>query len=86
MNGKKVGLTLGLFSVVMHAFWSCLVLFGAAQGLMDKLYGLHFLSFSETVQEFNFGTAIFLLVVGFIGWYIFGFIFAFIYNLVGKKK
>lgn len=85
LNKNQVGLTLGLFAVIMHAAWEILVFLGVGQALMDWGYSLHFLRSSMAVESFSFGGAIFLLAVAFVFFYCVGFIFAAVWNAVAKK-
>lgn len=85
LNKNQIGLTLGIFSAVMHFAWGMLVLSGFAKILMDWILGLHFLNISYTFQSFNFLQMIFLIIVGFVSWYIYGYVFAAVWNWIGKK-
>ncbi len=85
LNPKQVGVTTGLFAALLHAVWSILVAIGVAQQLSDWLIGLHFVSDQHTVTAFSIGTAILLIVVAFVAWFVFGYVFASIYNWTAKK-
>lgn len=86
LDKNKVGLSLGAFMGLMHAFWALMVAIGLAQIFMDWIYSLHFLSNPFIISGFNLATAIMLVVVTFIFGYIFGWVFAIVWNWAIKKK
>lgn len=63
LNSIKTGLSLGLFTGSMHLLWILLILFGAAQPLLDFVYKMHFLNNPFTVQTLTFGLALTLIVI-----------------------
>ncbi|MBI2404750.1 hypothetical protein HYV22_01060 [Candidatus Gottesmanbacteria bacterium] len=90
MKGNKVvphtvGLALGGFVAVMHAVWSLLVYTELAQGYLDWIFGLHFIENPYVVGEFNFSTAVILVVVTFVCGYVVGWVFGTIWNWARKK-
>lgn len=86
INKKKIGLILGSFTGLMHLVWALLVAIGLAQPLMDWIFGLHMISPVYQVLPFNLGSSIILIIATFLGGYIFGWIFAAVWNYHGKKK
>lgn len=76
MNSHKVGLVLGSFLAFVHLIWSLLVALGWAQGILDFIYNLHSLSNPFTVQPFDSGRSLGLIVMTFIIGYVAGNIFA----------
>ncbi|MCJ7805487.1 hypothetical protein MUP46_02490 [Patescibacteria group bacterium] len=78
------GLILGLFMAVMHALWSIMVYFGWAKGILDWVYGLHFMSNPFKMMAFSWGNALWLVLFTFIAGYVMGWIFAFIWNRIRK--
>lgn len=86
VNAHSLGLTLGGFAAVVHAAWAILVALGAAQGLLDWIYGLHFLDNPFVVTSFNPTTAIILVIVTAVCGYVFGWLAATLWNWVLKKK
>ncbi len=80
---KGVALSVGIFSVVIHLIWVIILQVFGTDYLNWKL-GLHFVSISGSVLPFNIVTFISLLIFSFIGGYIVGAIFAYIYNKFGK--
>lgn len=85
LGQKKFALTLGSFAALGHLAWSILVVTGAAQGLMDWIYGLHFLNNPFRVGSFDLIKAVTLIIVAFIVGYVVGWIFAVIWNAMHKK-
>lgn len=85
LNGKRVGLTLGLFSALIHAVWSVGVAGGVMQGFLDYIFPLHFLTSVYKVTSFEWVNALALVVLAFVGGYIMGWLYAWIWNWTGKK-
>lgn len=81
----KVGLVVGAFFGIVHAAWAALVAFGFAQPLMNWIYSVHFLNNPFLVEPFDIGAAVTLVIAAFIIGYIFGRVFAAIWNYVVKK-
>lgn len=81
----KVGLVAGVFAGVVHAVWAILVGLGLAQELMTWIYSIHFLNNPFLVAPFDIGVAVTLVIATFITGYIFGRVFAAIWNYLVKK-
>ena len=84
MNINKTGLALGVFFAVVHALWLLAVLMGVGQWYLDFVFGLHILSNPFAVLNFSWGSAIGLLIVTFVSGYVFGAIFAWVWNKFTK--
>jgi thiamine transporter ThiT len=84
MNTHKVGLAVGAFTGLLHLVWEVLIYLGLAQGLIDWKLSMHSLNSPFTVESFNMGSAIGLIVFAIVGGYIVGSVFATIYNKVNK--
>ncbi len=84
LNKNKTGFALGLFAGFMHLVWSLLILFGWAEPLLNFIYNLHSISIPITVESFDLGKSVALIVVTAIVGYVFGYIFATIWNKVHK--
>lgn len=84
MNAHKVGLTTGLFLALVHISWAALVAAGLASQLISWILKLHFLIDHYTVQPFDATTAALLVGVAFVAGYVFGFIFASLWNLINR--
>lgn len=86
LKENSIALIFGVFLGLWHAFWSLLVLLGLAQGILDFVYGIHFLNNPFTVSSFNLGTALTLIVFTSVIGYVAGWVFAIIWNRAHKAK
>ena len=86
LNKNQVGLAVGGLLGLVHLVWALLVAVGLAQSLLDFIFGLHFLRNPYTVELFRFGTAILLVIVTAIVGYVFGWLFAMIWNRLHGVK
>lgn len=80
MNKNKIGLILGSFMGLFHLVWGLLIAFGFAQLLLDFIYNLHSLNNPFTVMPFDLMRTIGLIVVTSLVGYIFGYVFAMLWN------
>lgn len=89
MKGKlhehTVGIIVGAFVGLMHLVWSTIVALGFAQGLIDWIFGLHFLENPYVVSSFDMTKAATLVIVTSLVGYFMGWVFATIWNMVAKK-
>ena len=86
MQNHKVGLALGGVIASWHMLWSLFVVTGFAQGLLDFIYSIHFLTNPFTVMDFNFVHAITLVVVTGVVGYIFGYYFSMLWNWLHNRN
>lgn len=86
ISSNKVGIVLGAMLALFHALWALMVLVGVAKPFMDWILGLHFLNFTYSVNPFSLGRALLLIIVTGIFGYIFGFVIAWIWNIVHKAS
>jgi len=86
LNEKQTATAFGTFAALVHVAWSALVATGFAQGWLNFVLGLHSLESPVTVGAFNLTTALTLIAVTFIVGYVFGIVFARVWNWAGKQK
>ncbi len=84
LSTQKTGLALGLFMAIVHAAWQALVWVGSAQAYVSWIMNLHSLKMNITVTAFNPTTAISLIIATFVIGYVFGWVFALVWNRVRK--
>lgn len=86
LSESTVGLIVGAFLGLVHLLWAIMVSMGLAQGILDWIFDLHFLENPYMVAEFAADKAGLLVVVtaavGFVG----GYVFAWLWNTLGKKR
>lgn len=80
-----VGLAFGVFMGMMHALWSLLVATDLAKGLMDWIFGLHFLVNPYHLLPFDMGTALTLVIVTFVVGYGAGWVIGNLWNWSVKR-
>lgn len=82
LSVHRCGIALGALLGGWHAIWSILVAGGIAQPLLDFMLLLHMIRVPVTVQPFHLVMALTLVVVtGGMG-YLFGVVFAALWNAV----
>ena len=88
IDKNKIGLAVGFFMALAHAVWSlCVAVIPSyLQTFLDWVFKLHAIEPVWILTAFNFMNAILLVIVTFIFGYIVGFVFAWLHNLVHKKK
>ena len=85
MNVKKVGLTLGSLFALVHVIWAGIIKLGFGSNVLGGIMRLHFISCPAAIAPFKIGTAIFLVILTFVGGYVLGWLFATFYNYYDKK-
>ncbi len=80
INAHKTGLAMGMFLALGHAAWSLLVAMGLAQSFINFIFGLHFIQPPYTIMPFKLWTAVGLVVVTGVVGYVFGWVFAKVWN------
>ena len=84
INKNQLGLTIGVFAALCHLVWLVAVAIGI-QKFVDWILLLHSIQLNLTLTSVVILNAVLLIVIAFIGGYIFGWVFAAIWNWVGKK-
>ncbi|OGG68791.1 hypothetical protein A3H77_00150 [Candidatus Kaiserbacteria bacterium RIFCSPLOWO2_02_FULL_56_11] len=86
MNLKphKVGITLGAFVGLIHVVWSVIVALGWGQGLVDFIVKIHMVEVTHTVLPFDIWSAIMLVIVTAAVGYVFGHVFALVWNRLAR--
>jgi len=86
LNGQKVALTVGLFFGGWHILWSILVATGIGQALINFILWAHMIHAEHVVGPFNFTTSIVLVVVTALIGYVFGWVFAYLWNWLYRPR
>lgn len=84
LNTNQVGLTIGIFAALVHLVWLVAVAIGI-QKYVDWILLLHSIRLDLILTNVVLLNALILIVIAFIGGYIVGYVFAAIYNYIGKK-
>ena len=84
INRNQLGLTVGIFAALCHLVWSIAVAIGI-QDFVDWILLLHSISLDLILTSVVILNVIILVVLAFIGGYIFGWVLAAVYNWIGKK-
>lgn len=84
LNKNTTGLVLGSLLGLVHLLWALLVLFGWAQGLMDWIFSLHFITPPYMITVFGWGNALLLIIVTAVIGYVLGWVFAWLWNKLHK--
>lgn len=82
INANRLGLTVGYFAALIHLVLVILVAFNVANSVLAWILPLHFLSLGVSFTAFNFLIALELIIAAFIGGYVLGWVFAYIWNKV----
>ncbi len=86
IDRNRAGLSLGLLSGLMHLLWVLIVGAGMGQSMMSWWSGMHFMmNTGYSVGSFAFGNGLLGVVMALIWGYVIGWVFAAIWNAVGKK-
>lgn len=85
LNKNHVGLTLGIISGIGHLLWVLAIAIGLGQKLLDWSLSIHFISSIQTTNGITLGMAVLGIVYALVCGYIVGWVFAAIWNWVGKK-
>ncbi len=86
LNQKQMALTFGSLAAIVHVVWVLFVVTGNAQGWLNFVLGLHFITSSVVVGGFVPMVALTLIVVTFVLGYVIGWLFATLWNWWGSQK
>ena len=89
INKNKLGLVIGIFLAIFHLIWVIAVAAGIAKPFLDWVLSLHLITLSYSLLSFSFASAGLLLVIAFVAGYVWGWIFAAVWNWFanpGKKR
>jgi hypothetical protein len=84
LNKNAVGLVLGLLMALVHLCWLILVGIGLAKPLVDLTLWLHHYSLSYSILPLSLVPAVGLLILTFVVGYVFGWVFAALWNKFRK--
>ena len=84
LNPNKAGLAFGGLLGLFHFVWSLLVLLGLAQPFISFIFQLHMIVPPYTIAPFSLLMALGLIIITSLIGYIFGWVFAKIWNYVQK--
>ena len=83
-NPNTVGLYCGALISFCHLVWVIMVALGLAQGWLNFIFGLHFVSNPFQIETFNLGTGIALVVMTFVVGYAVGWVSTWAWNRMAK--
>lgn len=88
ISRNRAALTVGLFIALLHAIWAIVVAIApsAMQGYLNWIFPMHFINNVFLIMPFNILNAIILVIMAFIGGYVFGWLFACIWDWLVLKK
>jgi len=88
ISKNRAGLAVGLFVALLHALWALVVAIApeSMQKALDWIFPMHFLNNVYQITAFSFTNALLLVVMAFVGGYIFAWVFAWIWDWLVKKR
>ena len=88
ISKNRAGVAVGLFVALLHAIWAIVVWIAPAtmQKTLDWIFPMHFINNVFQVMTFNLTNALILVIMAFIGGYVFGWLFAVIWDWLVLKK
>jgi hypothetical protein len=85
IHAIKAGLSVGAVIGLWHLIWVTLVAVGWAKPVMDFVLRLHFIQLQYALVPFAAGTAVALVALTFSVGFLFGIVFAFIWNWLARS-
>lgn len=86
INPIKAGLSVGIVIGLWHFIWVALVAVGWAKTIMDFILRLHFINLQYELAPFAFGIAASLVAITFTIGFLFGAIFALVWNWLAAPQ
>ncbi len=84
LSKSRLGLVFGVLLSAAHLGWLVMVLTGVAETVLDWVLEMHFMSFTYSILDFNYLSALLLLVMTFVAGYVAGFVLAAVLNWAKK--
>lgn len=84
LSKTRCGLMFGVLMAACHLGWLVLVITGIAKIVLDWVLEMHLLTLTYSILDFNYLSALILLIMTFVVGYVFGFVFAAILNWAKK--
>jgi hypothetical protein len=85
LDRNKTGVAVGLLLGGWHLLWSLLVAVGWGQPLIDLVLWAHMVHLQYVVGPFEFTAAAALVLLTTLAGYAFGWLFAFVWNILHQK-
>ncbi|GAA4752742.1 hypothetical protein GCM10023264_19650 [Sphingomonas daechungensis] len=85
INPTKAGLSVGAVLALWHSMWVAMVAAGWAKAFMNFVLRLHFIQLDYDLAPFAFETAATLVAITFAAGFLFGSVFALIWNWLTAK-
>ena len=86
INPAKAGLSVGVVIGLWHLMWVSLVAAGWARPIMDFILKLHFIQLNYELAPFMLGTAAALVAMTFSIGFLFGLVFALVWNWLTARS
>jgi hypothetical protein len=86
INPVKAGLSVGIVLALWHLMWVTLVAVGWARPIMDFILKLHFIELRYELAPFVIGTAAALVAITFTIGFLFGLVFALVWNWLTARS
>jgi hypothetical protein len=88
ISKNRAGLAVGLFVALVHAIWALIIWIApkAMQDYLDWIFPMHFLTNVFSITAFNLTYALTLVLMAFVGGYVFGWLYAVIWDWLVLKK
>ncbi len=82
----QMGMTFGLVAALFHFLWIVAILVGIAERLMAWAVSIQSLDFPYAIIDPTLVGSVALVIVGFVGGYVIGWLLAGVWGWLGKKR